>query len=448
MPQPLRTLAALALPLLLAVGLAQGGAGDSQGRFEVPIYYFWGATCPVCATQGEFHEALLEAYPNVVLHAFEVYFEPENRPLMEAMAAAYGRPVSGVPMTFIGDETWTGFSQAVAQQMVAAVERYGAYEAPNPIDRVDASLRPQPMTSSAGAPTANRSALIELPWGAIVDVGGSGLGLATALIAFVDGFNPCSLWVLALLLAVVVNTRSRRRVLLVGVTFLLITTLVYGTFIAGLFTIFSFIGFLDWIRVAVASIALLFAAVTLKDYFAPGRGPSLSIDARAKPGIYQRIRRIMAAEGSLPATLAATAGMALGVTLVELPCTAGLPVIWTTLLADAGVTGGAFAGLLAIYLLIYLLDELLVFGIVVATMRAARLEERGGRILKLIGGSVMLALALVMFSDPKLLESVSGTLSVFGAAIGGALAVALLHRWVHPASSAWGAPEKGRGEGG
>jgi hypothetical protein len=71
-------------------------------------------------------------------------------------------------------------------------------------------------------------------------------------------------------------------------------------------------------------------------------------------------------------------------------------------------------------------------------MRAARIEEREGRVLKLVGGSVMLALALVMLFWPRTLESIGGTLAVFGAAIGGSLVVLLLHRFVHPASSPWG----------
>jgi hypothetical protein len=427
--------------LVLPAAFAQAEAAQ-EPPFPVPIYFFWGDGCPVCANQKEFHVALKEAFPNAVVHDYEVYYVTANRSFMEAMAAAYGRSVSGVPMTFIGDEAWVGFSQPIAQQMVASVERYSGYRAPDPIDRLEERYReflPTPSAAPPGdlAPISNQ-AQIELPFVGVIDLSGTNLWLATGLIAFVDGFNPCSLWVLALLLAVVVNTRSRKRVLFVGLTFLVVTAAVYGLFIAGLFTIFSYIGFLGWIRVLVALLALGFAAINIKDYFAYKQGISLSIDDAHKPGIYARIRRIMQAEASLPATLFATGGMALGVTLVELPCTAGLPVIWTTLLADAGVMAGLFAVMLLVYMLIYLLDELLVFGVVVGTMRAARLEERGGRVLKLIGGAVMLALALVMLVSPKLLESIPGTFAVFGGAIGGALVIVLAHRFVHPASSPWG----------
>lgn len=435
-------LTARTLILLLAwlplVGLAQNQAVPE--RFAVPVYFFWGDGCPHCATQKVFLEQLTADHPNVIVYDFEVYNVPENRPLMTAMATAFGRPVTGVPMTFIGDEVWVGYSDAMGRQMRAAVERYGAYAAPDPVDRVAPELRDQLAPPPPSPPQDGGELLLDVPLVGSVDVAHQALWLSTALIAFVDGFNPCSLWVLALLLAVVVNTRSRRRVLLVGFTFLLVTALTYGLFIVGLFSIFSYVAFLTWIRVLVASLALGFALINIKDYFAYKRGISLSIDDAQKPGIYKRIRGIMRAEASLAATLSATAGMALGITLVELPCTAGLPVLWTTLLADAGIGVGGFALLLALYILVYLSIELVIFGAVVVTMRASRLEEREGRILKLVGGTVMLALALVLLFWPTLLESIGGTLAVFGVAIGGSFAIVFLHRFIHPASSPWGSP--------
>lgn len=438
MRQIARTLLVVLLGCMPIVAVAQAPAAPE--RFDVPIYFFWGDGCPHCATQKVFLEQLKRDHPNVIVYDFEVYYVEANRPLMTAMAAAFGRPVSGVPMTFIGDEVWVGFSEAMGRQMRAAVERYQTYDAPDPVDRVAPELRDQlaPPPPAPSPPQDGGELLLDIPLLGTIDVAHQALWLSTTLIAFVDGFNPCSLWVLALLMAVVVNTRSRKRVLLVGFTFLLVTALTYGLFIVGLFSIFSYIAFLTWIRVLVAVLALGFALINIKDYFAYKRGISLSIDDAQKPGIYKRIRGIMRAEASLPATLSATAGMALGITLVELPCTAGLPVLWTTLLTGAGVSTTGFALLLALYILVYLSIELVIFGAVVVTMRASRLEEREGRILKLVGGAVMLALALVLLFWPTMLESIGGTLAVFGIAIGGSLAIVVLHRFVHPASSPWG----------
>lgn len=346
------------------------------------------------------------------------------------MAAAYGRQVTGVPVTFIGDYAWTGFGEQTAREIRAVVERYGA--APAAATTTPAA---PPGIGAAISETLPAASVIQLPLIGAVDLGSRSLWLATGLIALVDGFNPCSLWVMALLLAVVINTRSRRRVLLVGFTFLSVAAGVYALFIAGLFSAFALASFAGWIRAVVAVIALAYAAVGIKDYFAFKRGLSFTIDDERKPGIYRRIRAVMGSKASVPATLLATSSMALGVTLVELPCTAGLPVLWTQLVGAAEVTASAFALLLLLYMLVYLLDELLVFIVAVATMRVARVGERETRVLKLIGGSVMLALAAALLLRPEWLESVTGTLAVFGAGIGAALVTVLLHRLVAPEAS-------------
>lgn len=83
------------------------------------------------------------------------------------------------------------------------------------------------------------SEVIDLPLIGPVDVGGSSLLVATFLIALVDGVNPCSLWVLSILLALVLRTGSRGRVLAIGGTFLVVTTLLYGLYIGGIYGFLS-----------------------------------------------------------------------------------------------------------------------------------------------------------------------------------------------------------------
>lgn len=446
--------AALAAALVLvAIALQPVAAQDEAtpaGTFPVDVYYFWGDGCPVCAQQAVYLDQLAARYPEVTVHRFEVWNDRDNLALLQAFGAAFGRQITGVPVTFIGEDAWIGFNTTFGQQMTASVEAYRSYAAPNAADRLPSQARADLRDALAPAPpppppVASGNAVIELPFGAVIDLSHQPLLVATLLIAFVDGFNPCSLWVLALLLGVVINTRSRRKVVLVGVTFLFITATVYGLFIAGLFSVFTYVAYLWWIRLAVAALALGFALVNIKDYFFYKQGLSLTISDDAKPGIYARMRNVMKSRDSIPATLAATAGLALGVTLVELPCTAGLPVLWTNLLAGAGVEAAAFALLLGVYILVYLGLELIIFGGVVVTMRVGRFEEREGRILKLIGGMVMLALAVAMLWLPHLLESISGMLLLFGIAIGGSLLFIVLHRVVHPASSPISRPRSGAG---
>jgi hypothetical protein len=247
------------------------------------------------------------------------------------------------------------------------------------------------------------------------------------VIGFVDGINPCSLWVISILLAIVIRTGSRRRVLAIGSTFLLVTAAMYALFMVGIYSALSVIGYLAAIRVAAGVVAATFGLFAVADYFRSRRGVTFGIPQRRKPGLYRRMRDIAESRALLPA-LGATALFAIAVSLLETPCTAGFPVLWTGLLAshDVGLVGSAL--LFCLYMVPFLLDEIVVFTAAVVAMRATKLQERHGRLLKLVAGTVMLTLAATVVFLPALMEDVLGASLVFVAAIGVAAAVHLVAR--------------------
>jgi hypothetical protein len=167
--------------------------------------------------------------------------------------------------------------------------------------------------------------------------------------------------------------------------------------------------YLVWVRVGVAVVAGTMGTINLLDGLGVDLPYRLRIPEARKPGIYRRMRGIVRSEGSLAATLGATAALAAGVSIIEAPCTAGFPVIWSNLVAAQGLTGGEAAPLLGLYLLVYLADELVVFAMAVITLRAASRCRSGTALwLKLAGGTVMLALAVTILAAPQLLEPSGG----------------------------------------
>lgn len=272
------------------------------------------------------------------------------------------------------------------------------------------------------------SEVIDLPLIGPVDVGGSSLLVATFLIALVDGVNPCSLWVLSILLALVLRTGSRGRVLAIGGTFLVVTTLLYGLYIGGIYGFLSQVSNLTWIRIVMAVVALAFGIINLKDYFWYKRGISLTIPERKKPGLYHRMREVAGSSESLPVALTGTAVLAVGVSVLETPCTAGYPLLWSNLLTANDVGLAAAVPLFALYMVVFLIDELAVFGAAVVAMRALKLEERAGRLLKLVGGTIMITLAATLIFFPEAMNSVTGAVAVFGAALLAVVAVVATER--------------------
>lgn len=439
-----RHLTSTALATLAALALAFAPVRADE---PVTLLYFGSDTCPYCQQMEGFLDALEEAYPDeVAVERFEVSTDPTARERWVQELAARGHEASGVPTVILGEQVWVGYEPSIAASIAAAVETVLAQEQP-PVPDAAPRVGPDPPEAGTGPGTSRSS--VDLPVLGEVGLAGRSPLVVTGVIAVVDGFNPCSLWVLSVLIAMVLAAGgSRTRLAAVGGTFLLITGLLYGAFIVGVFTVLGLLERLDVIRVLVAVLALAMGAVNVKDYVAYKRGPSLTIPDRYKPRIYRAGRAVREPQRSLAGTLGLTVVMAAGISLVELPCTAGFPVIWTGLLRTQGVGGLEFAGLLALYLAIYVLDELLVFGVALATLRVTRFQEVHGRVLKLVGGTVMLALGVVLVAAPELMERLVGAVLVVLGAVVLALVVAALHRRIGRGDAGGGGPSADAGRGG
>lgn len=411
-----RTLA-IALLAALLMGLGQATQVRAQSTAQpVVVTMFWGEGCPHCAKAKPFLEGLQQEYPTLWLDFYEVYNSPTNLALMRETAEQHGFQATGVPLIFIGDRYWVGWNDTIQAEVEQAIE--DGVKGKTTVVEVDGDV-------------------IKLPLIGEVNLKNQSLLVSTLLISLVDGVNPCSVWVLTMLLALTLHTGSRKKVFAIGLIFLTVTALVYALFITGLFTILKIASFTKWIQVIVAFVSLFFAIVNIKDYFWYKEGISFTIDDSKKPGIFQRMRRVMDASESFWGMAGATVVLAAGVSLVEFSCTAGFPVLWTNLLTAQQVAPLVFVGLLLVYMIIYQLDEMVIFFTAVFSLKASKLEEKHGRILKLIGGMLMLTLAVVMLVKPSLMSDLGQSLIVFAVAFGATLLVLLLHRSILPAFGIW-----------
>jgi cytochrome c biogenesis protein CcdA/glutaredoxin len=400
----------LVLAALVASWLAVGGLLvepvvaapiDDPERIELTVFY--GAGCPYCAQELEFLDELQDRQPSLEVSAYEVWNDEENRDRFRSMAAEAGIEASAVPTTFLADRYWVGFDATVMDQIERTVEALVA-------DR---------------APPVEERTTVDVPFVGTVDVGESSLVAATLLIGFVDGVNPCSFWVLSMLLALVLHSGSRARTAIVGAVFLTITSALYGLYMLGAYSVLDYAGELTWIRVAVALVAGMFGVLHVKEYVT-SRGVSVTIADDRKPGMFRRMRGLAGPDRSLAAVIGGTAALAVGVSLAETPCTAGLPLLWTDLVSSRDVPAAGVFLLFILYLSVFLFDELVIFAVAVLTLRATKVQERQGRILQLVSGVLMLALAGTMLLAPQLLESVTGTILVFGVAALACLVIVLL----------------------
>ncbi len=282
---------------------------------------------------------------------------------------------------------------------------------PLPIDGTDTAppLDITPAQDSAeddlpiDAPTTNLPVdehAVDVPLLGKLSVEKLGMPLFTFLIGLVDGFNPCAMWVLLFLLSVLVNLQDRWKILAVAGTFVVVSGAAYFAFMAAWLNVLLLVGFLRWVQILLAVLALIVGSIHVKDFFAFKKGVSLSIPESAKPGIYSRVRAIVMAE-HLYAAIAGATVLAVLVNIIELLCTAGLPALYSQILTLQHFSAWKNYAYLLLYISAYMLDDALMVTIVVITLGKRKLQERQGRWLKLVSGLVILALGLVLLFKPE-----------------------------------------------
>lgn len=436
---PLRGAALLrALLAVVVLALVTGAAtvATAVAAVEpegVELVRFTGEGCPACAEQSAWLLDVAPRYPDLVLVEHEVWTDAEARALFVATGEELGFEASSVPTTVLGERVWIGWTDAIAEDLTGALDLAVAGE---PV--------PPGVYGTSGAGTCSQDALtcetadgpvVQVPLLGEIDLGANSLLVSTLVIGFVDGVNPCSLWAISVLLTIVVRTASRRRVVAVGGTFLLVTAGMYALYMAGIYSALTVATHLSVVQGVVAVVAGVVGVVSVKDYVAFKKGLSFTIPDSAKPGLYRRMRAAAGHDRLGPALLA-TAALGVAVSLLETPCTAGFPVLWTGLLQQAGVPPAEVAGLFVAYMVPFLLDEILVVAVAVGTMRALHLQEHHGQVLKLFAGVTMLALASVIVIAPEVMERPLQALAVFAAAGALTVVVHLAVTWLRRSRSA------------
>ncbi len=375
--------------IVMLTGPINVTAADQPVIEENVLYYFWGH-CPICSKPEE-HVGLFADYP-VEVRIYEVFHDEAGRNKYDQVSEELHITAMGFPTLVYNDRYWLGFSETVQEEIIASIE---------------ASLQQREVE--------NGSRKVLIPLIGEFDLQATPILLTTVLIAFLDGFNPCSLFVLTFLLAIIIHSASRKKIFLIGFTFLLVTSAVYGLFMLGILNIMVFAARLFWIRNIIAALVILVGLFGIKDFLVAQEGPTFSIPEKHKSKFYKQVRRIFYTDSVLP-MIGATAVMGLGIALVELPCTAGFPFIWSTIVAGMDLSANYFALLFAIYLLIYLLDEVVIFLVAVIKMRSTKMTEEQGRTLKLVAGTLMLVLGLILLVRPEYMESITGLAATFVAA--------------------------------
>jgi|AntAceMinimDraft_17_1070374.scaffolds.fasta_scaffold02460_1 glutaredoxin len=233
------------------------------------------------------------------------------------------------------------------------------------------------------------------------------LPVFTFVIALVDGFNPCNMFVLIFLLVLLISASdSRKRIYIVGYTFIFVVFVIYFTFMVAWLNIFKYIGFIAPLRITIAIIALAVGTINCKELLFFKKGVSLMIQDKHKGILYKKVNKMKGVikTGSFWVLFSSSIMLASFSSLVELPCTAGFPIIYTGILSGKVLESSFIYYLyLFYYNLVYIIPLFVIITLFGWTFKAKQISERQVQTLKFIGGLIMILLGIILLVNPSMI---------------------------------------------
>jgi hypothetical protein len=227
------------------------------------------------------------------------------------------------------------------------------------------------------------------------------LPLIAVVIGTLDGFNPCAMWVLLFLISLLLNSQDKRRRWLLGSTFIIASGLVYFFFMSAWLNILLFIGFIVWVRLAIAIFALGAGAFSLNRFWQHHTGCLVESDEKRKK-TFEKLKKI-AYDKNLLVALFGIIALAFAVNLVELFCSAGFPAIFTQILTLNQLPPSQYYFYILLYIFFFMLDDIIVFVIAMKTLEVTGISTKYAKYSHLIGGLLMVIIGALLIIKPEFL---------------------------------------------
>ncbi len=364
---------------------------------QIDIHFFHSDYCEHCQDMEEFLQGLELEYDNINIIYYEVN-DIDNYYLFKQVLTVFDAD-SLIPTVIIGGIYFVGFNDQVQIDIEKTIERYSDSDFVDIVDKIQSGEE----ILITDFDTLIRDT-IKLPFIGVVEIKSMSLFLAAVVLGFVDGFNPCAMWVLIFLISMLVNMRNKKRMWAIGFTFLFTSAFVYFLIMISWLGIAVSIVQVNWLRSLIGLIAIGFGGYNIYKYQKNKRAETgcdvTTTKQRSK--LMERIRNIVKKRNLILALLGVVA-LAITVNLIELACSAGLPLLFTQILAYNELTTGAYFFYIGVYILLFLIDDLVIFTIAMITMKVTGISNKYSNYSTIIGGIIMLIIGFLLIFFPSII---------------------------------------------
>ncbi len=364
------------------------------------IYLFYGDGCPHCAEEEKFFEEYLTDNSDINLVKYEVWNSSENRELLVKVQDEINNHASGVPYLVIGEKAIVGFLGGTTDKQIKnEIDKYRSNK--KRIDVIELIKNGNHIDKPVEKPKDKE---FELPILGKVTAKTVSLPLLSVVLGFVDGFNPCAMWILLFLITLLINNKDKKKMIILGLTFILFSGITYLCFMLTWLNLATFLNRITIIRFIIAAIAFIAGFINLNNYYKATKkddGCEVVKPTRRKR-IIDNIKKIVN-EKKFIIALCGIIVLAFSVNIIEMMCSVGLPLMFTQILSMNELSLFEYMLYLLLYILFFLIDDIVIFLIAVISSKITGISTKLTKYSHLIAGILLLLIGIIMLLKPSLL---------------------------------------------
>jgi len=348
---------------------------------KIELNFFYSETCPHCAAEKEFLKGLENKYPEIEIKEYEVISSEANQKILKDFYDKYEVPEKDqgwVPVTFTPTKYFIGFNETIGKEIESCLEE-----------------------CLAGGKVAAEK--IKIPILGTIDPSKVSLLGVTFILGMLDGFNPCAMWILIILVSLLLSLHSRKKIALVGGTFIFAEGLLYFIFMTAWLNMFLVMKYVSLTRVLIGIFGIIFGILRIKDFINWRPGICKVVDHSAsQEKIINQMKKALNSKTVL-ATIFGVIILAFGVNLVEFFCSAGFPVMYTRILTLQNISQLQYYLYLFLYNILYMLDDFLVLGFAFFAFNRFSFSDKYNKYSTLFAGLLIFILGMLLIFKPGLL---------------------------------------------
>ena len=389
---------------------------------KVNVYLFYGDGCPHCSALEEYLDENYSNDKDVKVYKYEVWNDVTNQELGKKVEDVTGEEAKGVPYFVIGKEVMQGYSagdvwekkvdKAIEEAKkinyndnvgitLGVVEGKITKDDDIPKSNYDPDKKEADISDYYNSDSdSDANTKLNIPLIGTISLKDMSIPVIAILIGLVDGFNPCAMWVLIFLITMLFDYPSRKKMWILGCTFLFTSAFIYFLFMISFLKVAMFINSINVLKLLIAVFALVFGGFNIYRYFKTKDVGCDVVDKNKRRKIINRIKNILSSK-SFAFAIGGIILLAISVNLIELLCSMGLPVMFTEILAYNNITGVKNILYIILYIIFFLIDDLIVFFIAMKTLKITAISNKYSKYSHLVGGLIMIAIGLLMILKPE-----------------------------------------------